>query len=189
MTRFLIDREPLTRTSWIALCPSLKLLGAILGGGDANSPAANDFLTWRETIYLPPPMDQDQVLAVTPNSYRCSHGGASVDIRLSSIHVAKGQTHSATLVLETFHQSHFLHSLMPWLLGEHQNGTKCTTEKAVRRLLQIYVAMTRPTHLLCLALRNGSLGSGAVYSSNQEKLIARGWRIQHLSAPAVAADN
>ena len=189
LTRFLIDREALTRTSWIALCPSLKLLGATLGAGDANSPAANDFLAWHETVHLPPPTDQDQVLAVTPNSYRCSHGGVSVDIRLSSIHVAKGQTHSATLVLETFNQSHFLHSLMPWLLGKHQNGTKCTTDKAAQRLLQIYVAMTRPTHMLCLALRNGSLGTGKACSSNQEKLIARGWRIQHLAARASAGNN
>lgn len=189
LTRFLIDKEVLTRTSWITLCPSLKLLGATLGGGDANSTAASDFLTWHETVHLPQHTEQNQVHAATPNSYRYSHGGASVDIQLSSIHVAKGQTHSATLVLETFNQSHFLHSLMPWLLGKHQNGTKCTTAKAAQRLRQTYVAMTRPTHLLCLALRNGSLGSGATYSSNHEKLIARGWRIQHLSAPAAAGDD
>jgi len=186
LTRFLVDREGLTRTSWIALCPSLKVLGATLGGGDANSPTTDDFLAWRETLHLPLPTDKDSVLAATPNSYRCSHGGASVDIRLSSIHVAKGQTHSATLILETFNQSHFLHSLMPWLLGKHQNGAKCTSEKAAQRLLQVYVAMTRPTHLLCLALRDGSLGTGAEYLSNHEKLIARGWRIQHLPAPGAA---
>ena len=186
LTRFLIDREAPTRTSWITLCPSLKLLGSTLGGGDASSSAANDFLAWRETVYQPPATDQDQVRTATPNSYRCSHGGASVDIRLSSIHVAKGQTHSATLVLETFNRSHFLHNLMPWLLGKHQNGTKCTTDQSAQRLLQIYVAMTRPTHLLCLALRNGSLGCGKAYSSNRETLVARGWRIQHLSAPAAA---
>ena len=180
LTRFLIDREALTRTSWVTLCPSLKLLGATLGGGDVHSSAANDFLSWRETVHLPQNTDQNQVNATAPNSYRCNHGGASVDIQLSSIHVAKGQTHSATLVLETFNQSHFLHSLMPWLLGKHQNGTKCNTDKAAQRLMQIYVAMTRPTHLLCLALRKDSLGSGTAYSTNQEKLIACGWRIEHL---------
>ncbi len=185
LTRFVIDREALTRDAWIALLPSLKLLAAMLGGGDADSPAANDFLAWRDTVIPQQPMVQDQVSATAPNSYRCTNGDASVDIRLSSIHVAKGQTHLATLVLETFYQSHFLHSLMPWLLGKHQNGTKCTSDKAAQRLLQIYVAMTRPTHLLCLALRSGSLGVGEAYISNNEKLIARGWRIEHLS-PLVA---
>ena len=180
LTRFLIDREALTCDSWIALCPSLKLLGSTVGGGDVGSPAANDFLTWRDSVHPPQPAVHDQAHAAAPNSYRCSDGGASVDIRLSSIHVAKGQTHLATLVLETFNQSHFLDSLMPWLLGKHQNGAKCTSGKAAQRLLQIYVAMTRPTHLLCLAVRSGSLGIGESYTSNQEKLIARGWHIQHL---------
>lgn len=189
LTRFLIDREVLTRALWIALNPSLKLLGAALGGGDAASPAANDFLAWRDAVPLPQPAVQHQLHAAAPNSYRYIDGSASVDIRLSSIHMAKGQTHLATLVLETFNQSHFLHSMMPWLLGKHQHGAKCTSDKAAQRLLQIYVAMTRPTHLLCLALRSGSLGVGATYASNQEKLIARGWRIQHLSPPAAAGDD
>lgn len=186
LTRFVINREPLTRILWAALCPSLRSLGAALAGGDANSPAANDFLAWREAGYLQQPVDQIQMQAAAPNSYRYSHAGASVDIRLSSIHVAKGQTHLATLVLETYHQSHFLHSLMPWLLGKHQNGAKCASDTAVQRLLQVYVAMTRPTHLLCLALRSGSLGVGEVNASNQEKLIARGWQVQHLVPPAAA---
>lgn len=186
LTRFLIDREALTRDLWIALCPSLRLLAVTLGGGDTGSPAANDFLTWRDTVNQPQPAVQDQIHAAALNTYRCSDGGASVDIRLSSIHAAKGQTHLATLVLETFNNSHFLHSLMPWLVGKHQNGTKCTNDKTAQRLLQIYVAMTRPTHLLCLALRSGSLGVGDAYKSNHENLIARGWRIQHLSPPAVA---
>ena len=189
LTRFLIDREVLTRALWIALNPSLKLLGATLGGGDAASPAANDFLAWRDAVPLPQPAVQHHAHAAAPNSYRYSDGSASIDIRLGSIHMAKGQTHLATLVLETFNQSHFLHSMMPWLLGKHQNGAKCTSDKAAQRLLQVYVAMTRPTHLLCLALRSGSLGVGAAYASNQEKLIARGWRIQHLSPPAAAGDD
>ena len=188
LTRFLIDREVLTHASWIALIPSLKLLGATLGGGDAASLAAADFLTWRDAVPQPQPAVQYQVHAAAPNSYRYSDGSASVDIRLSSIHMAKGQTHLATLVLETFNQSHFLHGMMPWLLGKHQNGAKCTSDKAAQRLLQTYVAMTRPTHLLCLALRSGSLGVGATNTSNQEKLIARGWRIQHVSLPAAAGD-
>jgi hypothetical protein len=56
----------------------------------------------------------------------------------------------------------------------------------MQRLLQVYVAMTRPTHLLCLALRQSSLGAGKELAANQEKLMARGWQIQHLSAMADA---
>jgi len=187
LTRFLINREPLTKEMWITLVPSLKLLAATLAGGNASSPTGNDFLAWSDIVNQPQPLAEGQVHAVALNTYRYSDAGVSVDIRLSSIHVAKGQTHLATLILETFNQSHFLHSLVPWLLGKHQNGAKCTSDKAAQRLLQVYVAMTRPTHLLCLALRRGSIGVGDAYASNQKELIARGWRIHHLAPPAPAA--
>ncbi len=189
LTRFLIDREAITQVTWTALTPSLRLLGASLGGGNASSPAANDFLAWNTPAQPLQPTIQDQADAAAPNSYRVKDGTAYVDIRLSSIHVAKGQTHLATLVLETFNQTHFLHNLMPWLIGKHQNGAKCSSDKAAQRLLQIYVAMTRPTHLLCLALRSGSLGVGAENQLNQEKLIARGWRIQNLTQSSKVEGN
>lgn len=169
----------------IALVPSMKLLAETLAGSDTGSTAGNDFLAWRDIGNQPQPVVEGQVHDVAPNTYRYSDAGSSVDIRLSSIHVAKGQTHLATLTLETFNRSHFLHSLVPWLLGTNKNGGKCTSETAAQRLLQIYVAMTRPTHLLCLALRRKSLGVGEAYTSNQEKLIAMGWRIEHLAPVAV----
>jgi hypothetical protein len=183
LTRFMINREALTRDLWIALCPDMKLLAATLGGGDVSSTAADDFLAWRDIAKQPQLAVKIQTHALALNTYRYHDGSASVDIRLSSIHVAKGQTHLATLILETFNQSHFLHSMMPWLLGRHQNGARCTSDKAAQRLLQVYVAMTRPTHLLCLALRRGSLGVGDAYALNQEKLVAQGWRIQHVTTP------
>ncbi len=185
LTRFLIDREALTRDLWGTLVPCLKLVAAKIGGGDLTSCAANDFLVWRTDANPSAQDSQDAAKKAAPNTYRYSESGASVDIRLSSIHIAKGQTHLATLVLETFNQTHFLNGLMPWLLGKNQNGTKCKTDKATQRLLQVYVAMTRPTHLLCLALRRGSLGIDGDYKANQERLIAQGWRIQHLSNDAV----
>ncbi len=181
LIRFLVNREPLTRDRWIALRPSLKLLGAVLGGGSAASSAADDFLAWQNNFPSLNPLVKEQPKSAPPNIYRYSEGGTSIDIRLCSIHLSKGQTHLATLVLETFNRSHFLHSLMPWLLGKNRNGAKCTNDNALRRLLQIYVAMTRPTHLLCLALRSESLGVDQVYKSNSESLIKRGWNIQHVS--------
>lgn len=184
LARFVIGREPLTRQLWAQLCPGLRMLGAALAGGDANAPTANDFMAWPAVASVAPPADPNQATSAAANSYRYAHENASVDIRLGSIHMAKGQTHSATLVLETYNQTHFLHALMPWLVGQHQNGAKCTSDKAMQRLLQLYVAMTRPTHLLCLALRKSSLGTGNDIAVNQEKLMARGWQIRHLAPVA-----
>lgn len=187
LARFVIGREPLNGALWAQLCPGFRMLGAAVAGGDANAPAANDFLAWPAAAPVALPADPNQPPSAAVNSYRYTHGDASVDIRLGSIHMAKGQTHSATLVLETFNQSHFLHGLMPWLVGQHQNGAKCASDKAMQRLLQVYVAMTRPTHLLCLALQKSSLGAGKDIAANQEKLVARGWQIRHL-APAANTD-
>jgi len=181
LVRFVIGREPLSEALWAQLCPELRMLGAALAGGDANALIANDFMAWPAAGPAAPPAGPNQAPLAAVNSYRYVHGNASVDIRLGSIHMAKGQTHSATLVLETFNQTHFLHGLMPWLTGQHQNGAKCASDRAMQRLLQVYVAMTRPTHLLCLAFRQSSLGGGKELAANQEKLMARGWQIQHLS--------
>ena len=189
LCRFVIGREPVTAAKWAQVCPGLRVLGAAVGGGDQNASAANDFLVWPVVVPVAPlPADSSQPASAAVNSYRYTHGNAKVDIQLGSIHMAKGQTHSATLVLETFNQSHFLHGLMPWLVGKNQHGAKCASDKAMQRLLQVYVAMTRPTHLLCLALRESSLGIGKDIAENEEKLLAGGWQVRHLAQAANADD-
>ena len=180
LSRFVIGKEPLTAAKWKKVCPCLRLLGAEVGGGDPNASAADDFLVW--PAVAPLPTDPNQPSSAAVNSYRYAYGNTKVDIQLGSIHMAKGQTHTATLVLETFNQSHFLQGLMPWLLGKNKYGVKCTNDKAMQRLLQIYVAMTRPTHLLCLALRESSLGTGKDIAANEEKLLAGGWQVRHLAS-------
>ncbi|MBD0702434.1 ATP-dependent helicase [Pseudomonas sp. PSB1] len=83
-----------------------------------------------------------------------------VTIRLGSIHGVKGETHTATLVLESFQKAHQLKTLIPWLTGKKPKiSTDNTGENSalMERLKLHYVAMTRPSHLLCLALRKDAL--------------------------------
>lgn len=181
ITRFLIDRESLTEPAWTKLSSSIQALGATLGQvSDAGAPVAN-FIAWQNDQSDPSvggaPTNSE---TCPPNCVRYSENGRSVDIHLSSIHVVKGQTHAATLILETYNRAHILDSLMPWLLGKHSNGKKCATDTAAQRLMQVYVAMTRPTHLLCLAMRSSSLGAGADRERRQDALRQRGWSIQLL---------
>lgn len=68
-----------------------------------------------------------------------------IDIGISTIHKAKGETHTATLLLETYRNGYDINQLLPLL-----KGNKCKNFLAKKKLL--YVGMTRPTHLLCLAL-------------------------------------
>ncbi|HAV4812243.1 TPA: AAA family ATPase, partial [Acinetobacter baumannii] len=70
---------------------------------------------------------------------------SKIDIGISTIHKAKGETHTATLVLETYRNGYDINQLLPLLKGD-----KCKGHVVKKKLL--YVGMTRPTHLLCLAL-------------------------------------
>jgi len=111
------------------------------------------------------------------NFYRAENVG-DLAIRVGSIHGVKGETHTATLVLDTYFHGHNLQRLKPWLLGQNiGRGTALARDQA--RLKQHYVAMTRPTHLLCLAMKDTF--------SQQEigTLKGRGWRVGRVANATV----
>lgn len=82
------------------------------------------------------------------NKYKYSNGDTDFDIDISTIHKAKGETHTATLVLETFNRTYDLKQLLKLVKGQNINSSSTIDMK--KKLL--YVAMSRPTHLLCLAM-------------------------------------
>jgi DNA helicase II / ATP-dependent DNA helicase PcrA len=180
LARYLVDRQTLDRAQWNTLLPRLRQLGAAVGSGDVEAAAADAYLAWPSSP-TPSPPQATSVPAVPANCYRYTSSAGIVDIHLGSIHKSKGQTHLSTLVLETYNRTHFLDALMPWMLGKNVSGTKCTTSAAAQRLMQAYVAMTRPTHLLCLAIRASSLEAGKGAATNTRLLIDRGWKVQHLA--------
>jgi DNA helicase-2/ATP-dependent DNA helicase PcrA len=105
-------------------------------------------------------------------------------IELSTIHGVKGETHDATLVMETKNYCYDLGVMIPYLTGECPNDTNPNSgmaESARNRrankqfMRQFYVAMSRPKHLLCLAVHSTRL------SAEEEKhLIRKGWSIKRL---------
>jgi hypothetical protein len=113
-----------------------------------------------------------------------------VHIRLGSIHSVKGETHTATLVLDTFFHAHHLNELKPWLLGARSGGLKVKAKGAPQlesarllgRLKLHYVAMTRPSHLLCVAMRKD-----AFTDDELGVLKGRGWSVIDCCAPAQPA--
>lgn len=78
--------------------------------------------------------------------------GSDIDIHISTIHKSKGETHTATLVMETYNRAYDFNQLLPLLKGKKLN--KFSAKKKL-----LYVGMTRPTHLLCLALHKSYLKS------------------------------
>lgn len=93
-----------------------------------------------------------------------------MEVRVGSIHSVKGETHTATLVLDTFFHAPHLNALRPWLLGE-KIGQGTEGARMQSRLKQHYVAFTRPTHMLAIAMRD-NLGA-------QEIAVLKGsnWRV------------
>lgn len=84
------------------------------------------------------------------NIFKYTQDDIKFDIDISTIHKVKGETHTATLVLETFKNKPDLAILLNLFKGKKR---KSYDDK--KRLL--YVAMSRPTHLLCFAMNKEHL--------------------------------
>lgn len=86
----------------------------------------------------------------------------------------------ATLVYETFWNKHNLHKLKPWLTGDRKGWNTLDGFRQKERLKVHYVAMTRPTHLLCLAMRQATFETeqGDIDQEALEALRNRGWQVK-----------
>lgn len=73
----------------------------------------------------------------------------TVAIEVATIHAVKGETHDATLVLETMFHEHDVQLAVPVLLGKPAPLTKA---RLVGHMKRLFVASTRPKELLCVAL-------------------------------------
>ncbi|MDH5669644.1 MAG: UvrD-helicase domain-containing protein [Nitrospira sp.] len=144
-----------------------------------NSQDAEDFLAWDEK---PADLSPTHVVPKSQdNLYRYPSSDPKVTIRVGSIHSVKGETHTATLVLETFWYKHNLDSINEWLLcsDDRRGGGEGQVKK---RLRVHYVAMTRPTHLLCLAMKRSSFEDNAGVLSTElvQRLEQRGWHLREV---------
>lgn len=156
--------------------------------GEEIGEQALAFLTWPDEVEL---IGGDVAYAPrTDNVFSYPHAEPKVHIRLGSIHSVKGETHTATLVLDTFFHAHHLSELKPWLLGFRSGGLRDKKKgvpqlegtRLLGRLKLHYVAMTRPSHLLCVAMRKD-----AFTDAELELLKGRGWSVIDCCAPAGAA--
>ena len=150
-----VDRMPLTKDSWENQW-RLKVseIATAITGADSGMAATRDFLAWGNAGG---PAEEDEAgQNLSDNVFRYPALDPSVEIRISSIHAVKGETHTATLVLDTFYHVHHLKSLKRWLTGAKAGGAGENTRMQSRLRLH-YVAMSRPSHLLCLAMRDDAL--------------------------------
>lgn len=95
-----------------------------------------------------------------------------IPVEIGTVHSVKGETHTATLYMETaYHGKTCGEYLIKQLCGEPYNPPKKGDVYKKSCLKIVHVGMSRPTHLLCLALDEG------IVNNHKEKLEANGWII------------
>lgn len=143
--------------------PITDIATALLPGAAAES--ANDFMAWEAE------RGGGVGLAMPGNIFSYPSMQPAVQIKVGSIHSVKGETHLATLVFDTHYKGSHFTRIKAWLIGARSglNDNKPELRKALK---QHYVAMTRPSHLLCLAIRSDTFSEAEL-----ARLRARNWNI------------
>lgn len=142
---------PLDLAYWEqSLKPQIVSIAESLAGTGMEGPEVGIFLD--TSVKNDSPKLEDKKKS---NLFRYSVGENTINVRVGSIHSVKGETHTATLVLETYYKGHHLKSLKPWILGKRSGGGKENATMQAR-LKQHYVALSRPSDIVCLAMRQDS---------------------------------
>jgi len=157
---------------------------------DASSSEADEYLAFHE---VQEPAGAEHVennadeysLNSLPESKIRHRDGFLVEV--STIHAVKGETHDATLVLETKNHCFDLETMIPYLTGDlpnhdhpnvglrenpHHSASFRANQKFMR---QFYVAMSRPKHLLCLAVH-----SDRITQEQRASMEVAGWQMRDL---------
>jgi DNA helicase-2/ATP-dependent DNA helicase PcrA len=140
--RYAADTEELWNGSLARLLTALELFTEL----DAQVPDV------AETKFE---ADTRAQLAVQPggvNTLRIDAHGKSFDLQLSTIAGVKGETHLATLVLESCVNKHYdLSELIPYLVGQ-ETASKMTDPQRKSQLHNLFVAVTRATRMTAIAV-------------------------------------
>jgi DNA helicase-2/ATP-dependent DNA helicase PcrA len=176
----LIDWMPLTEATWSALRGDILAIVCALCDDTRDQANATSFLAWVADDHSLTLGTATSPSDAGPNVYRVVEGNRRLDIRLGSIHSVKGQTHLATMVLNTYWHAHSSQQMLPWLLGTKINKSGAGVRDC-KRLLQTYVAMTRPSHLICFAIPRFIFGDDQTVARHIATLVERGWRVAEIS--------
>lgn len=186
----LSDSNLMDQENWICLSQELSEVFAF----NAIPTEATEYLAFQEEDVFGEAEQnchlQGDALTSLPENMILHPDGFRVE--LSTIHGVKGETHDATLVLETKNYCFDLEAMVPYLTGELPNNDHpnralrpSPTARAVFKpnqkfMRQFYVAMSRPKHLLCLAIHSNRI------SPPQLTALERlGWIVRELPLPAL----
>lgn len=101
-----------------------------------------------------------------------------VKIELGTIHSVKGETHIATLLLETWYEGkHESEMIMDQILGYPYVKGRARDVYKKETLKMAYVALSRPKYLLCMAIKKERI-QDILDDGNKRELLEKLWRIE-----------
>jgi hypothetical protein len=169
--------------SWGTLTAAvLKVIRSLIDRADIDLTGIK-FLDWHEVDL--PDSQLEEGTGERNNLYKHKLNGSegAIELRIGTIHSVKGQTHTATLLLESTNRGPILGQLKPYLLGE----LKATEATGLQKgwINTLYVGLTRPTHLICLAIPEShkkTAKSNIDWTSEDfERLKANGWKVARVN--------
>jgi DNA helicase II / ATP-dependent DNA helicase PcrA len=180
---FLVNGKFPTEDVWTGIVEELR---SLLELGDLNEKAA-EFSAY--DTFIEEEADNEEGLR-NPNIYDAVAG---VRIALATIHSVKGETHDATLVCETKYRSWYdIQEMAEFLCNPDaarpvadyvQPNSKATNRAAFMK--RLFVAMSRPRYLLCLAVKKSHLTE----AQRNHLRDAAGWAIEDLTVANGSAES
>jgi hypothetical protein len=153
---------PHDEDGWKQLClPLVELVAAL-----AKAPPDDRFLAFR------PFAAEGQTNK--DNVYVWEDGNRQLNVRLGTIHSVKGQTHDATLVLET--NEGRMMDVAKALHAAFADSRATGGPQLIKALTNVFVGATRPRRALCLATRREALGELL-----EKSIRDAGWRVHDLT--------
>jgi hypothetical protein len=167
IAEWVLEAEPVEE-EWAARIQTLR---ALLGL-PANLGNAAEFLAYDST-----PVSADVTRQTLGNVFISANG---LKIQMATIHSVKGETHDATLLLETKHRKLFdVKEMLPHLLDPSLavpvfDAEHPTTKASVRAafMKKAYVAASRPKHILGIAM-----GRDRITDFQRQAMAAMAWDI------------
>ncbi|NQZ27439.1 MAG: UvrD-helicase domain-containing protein [Colwellia sp.] len=182
---FLLLNSKIIETSWreflMVVC---KVVNFLLSQKNIKLDE-NKFLKWKEEDEAYESQKDEHWTGIEKgNIYRHQIKGdesKTIDIKLGTIHSVKGQTHTASLLLESTNRGPILGQLKSYLLGNDEAKDSKGNKRSW--LNTLYVGLTRPTHLICLAIpeshKKYARAKAPVSWTEEdfESLKAMGWKV------------
>ena len=150
-----------------------EFIPSLLGAFDKQLTNAVDFVAGEPPAPASDETDVGETSKDSDNIYQCPI--TDIKVHVGTIHSAKGETHTATLYLESYYHNDGGKSYESQRLKDQFKGVPLSP-RAGKRVKQsarmVYVGFSRPTHLLCFAVHKDHF--------DEDAFPSRRWAIERL---------